>query len=273
MVDRGDLRRAGDGAAREHRPQELGEPDARPEPALDGRDHVRDAGQLALGHQVGPADRPGLADAREVVALEVDDHDVLGGVLLRLAQLAADVRRPGALDRFRPDPVATAGEEELRRARDDRPAVAGERLGMERAQARETRRQAGGVAREGRAEVLDEVHLVDVAAGDRRLHGLDRLRVGVVLPRPPPFADREPAGRPACARPRGERAPRRAAACTARAGRARARAGASSRSGSRGRRRRRGPRLRLRRSPPRAGSPRAPRGGRRRSRPPARRER
>ena len=94
------------------------------QPPLDGRDHVRDAGELALGHQVGPAHRARLADAREVVALEVDDHHVLGGVLLGLAQLAADAGRPGALDRLRPDPVAAAGEEELGRGGDDRPAVA-----------------------------------------------------------------------------------------------------------------------------------------------------
>ena len=76
-------------------------------------------GELPLRHQLRPADRPGLADTREVVALEVDDHHVLGGVLLAL-----DVHpgRPRALDRLGHEPAPAAGEEELGRGRDDRPA-------------------------------------------------------------------------------------------------------------------------------------------------------
>ena len=80
---------------------------------LHGRDHVGHAGELPLGHQVGPAHGAGLAHAREVVALEVDDHDVLGRVLLGVAQLAAHAGRPCPLDRLRPDAVAAAREEEL----------------------------------------------------------------------------------------------------------------------------------------------------------------
>ena len=110
----GDLRRAGHRAAREDRAEQLGKTDVVAQPPLDGRDHVGDAGELALGHQVGPAHGARLADAREVVALEVDDHHVLGRVLLGLAQLAVHSGRPGALDRLRPDPVAAASEEELR---------------------------------------------------------------------------------------------------------------------------------------------------------------
>ena len=42
-----------------------------------------------VGHQLRPAHRAGLAHAREVVALEVDDHRVLGRVLLRPGRSAA----------------------------------------------------------------------------------------------------------------------------------------------------------------------------------------
>ena len=73
------------------------------------------------GRQLGPADAARLADAREVVALEVDDHHVLGQVLRRLDRLACG---RGPLDRARPDAAARAGEEELGRAGHDRPAVA-----------------------------------------------------------------------------------------------------------------------------------------------------
>ena len=64
LVDRGDLRRAGDRAAGERRVQDLGEPGVRPQTPLDRRDEVRDAGELALAHQLRPADGAGLADAR-----------------------------------------------------------------------------------------------------------------------------------------------------------------------------------------------------------------
>ena len=62
-------------------------------------------------------------------------------------------------------------EEELRRGGDDRPAVAGQRPRPER---REARGQRGRIAVEVRAQVLDEIDLVDVAAPDRLAHRLDR---------------------------------------------------------------------------------------------------
>ena len=68
--------------------EQLGEADVGAERALDPRDEVRDARELALCHQLRPAHRPGLADAGEVVALEVDDHHVLGGVLFPFDVLA-----------------------------------------------------------------------------------------------------------------------------------------------------------------------------------------
>ena len=96
---------------------------------LDGRDHVLDAGELARRHELGPAHGARRADAREVVPLEVDDHHVLGRVLLRLAELRAAPRGRVPLIGIVQTPVAAAGEEELGRRGDHRPAVADERPG------------------------------------------------------------------------------------------------------------------------------------------------
>ena len=97
--------------------------------SLHRRDHVLDAGELPRRHELRPAHGAWLADAREVVPLEVDDHHVLGRVLLGGTQLGGGAARARALDRHRPDPVAAAGEEELRRGGHDRPVVGDERLG------------------------------------------------------------------------------------------------------------------------------------------------
>ena len=86
VVDRGDLRGARDRAAREQRGQRLGPADIRAQVALDDGDEVDDAGHLARRHEARPAHRAWLADPAEVVALEVDDHHVLGGVLGRRPQ-------------------------------------------------------------------------------------------------------------------------------------------------------------------------------------------
>ena len=161
-----------------------------------------------------------LADARQVVPLEVDDHHVLGCVLLGGCEVAARAERPRALDRLRPDPPAAAGKEQLRRGGDDRPAVPDERPRRERPQRRQRLRQPTRIARERRGEMLDEVDLVDVAGGDRRPHRLDRRAVLLLRPGPLPRAD--PNAPPAW---RAGSWPdlrlRPAAAGTARAGRAR----------------------------------------------------
>src|SRR5579859_4340355 len=60
---------------------------------------------------------------------------------------------------------------------------------MERLQRRECAGEPGRVTLELRGEMLHEVDLVDVAAGDRRAHRLDRRRVRLVRPGPCPVAD------------------------------------------------------------------------------------
>ena len=95
---------------------------------------------------------------------------------------------------------------------------------MERRERRQARGEAGGIALERRVQVLDEVDLIDVAASDRLLDGLDRRRIGLVVPGAPPLADRNAPGAGGCSSAGGF-GRRAAAAGTARAGRARARVG------------------------------------------------
>jgi hypothetical protein len=64
-------------------------------------------------HQFRPADAPVLADAGQVVPLEVDDHHVLGGVLLGLQQPVLRAQRPRPLDRLRPHAAPAPCEKEL----------------------------------------------------------------------------------------------------------------------------------------------------------------
>ena len=200
------------------------------------RDEVRDAGELALGHQLGPEDRARLAHPREVVPLEVDDHHVLCAVLLALD---VDAGGPGALDRHGHEPVAAAGEEELGRGRHDRPAAAGERLRVEWAQVAEGQRERGRIARERRREVLDEVHLVDVAAGDRRAHRPDRGGVALVVPAALPLPDLVAGRRDARGCSTGRTRQARTGSGHGSGGRQRGRGGSRPRARSRGRGRRR----------------------------------
>jgi hypothetical protein len=153
---------------------------------------VGDSGQLALGEQLGPADGTGDADPRQVVALEVDDHHVLGGVLLRLDR---DARGTRPLDRRGTDDRAAFLQQELGRRGDDRPAVALERRRLERPQRSEGGSERERVTAELGPQVLDEVHLVDVALVNRVAHRLDRGCVGRRAPGLVPLAGAEPASR------------------------------------------------------------------------------
>src|SRR5207248_8716964 len=111
---------------------------------------------------------------------------VLGRVLRIVDVLAGG---PGPLDRARHELSAASRQEELRRGGDDRPAVAGERSRHEWPQVRERGRELRGLALEGGRQVLDEVHLVDVAARDRLPNRLDRLAVLGIAPAALPGAE------------------------------------------------------------------------------------
>ena len=104
-------------------------------------------GQLALRHQLRPAHRARLADAREVVALEVDDHHVLGRVLLVVDVLAERAR---ALDRHRHEHGRRAGRGRARARRRRSPSPRpSSGAGAADAAARARRRARAGRRRNG----------------------------------------------------------------------------------------------------------------------------
>ena len=130
---------------------------------------------------------------------------MLGRVLRALDVLAG---RTGALDRHRDEPRAAAGEEQLGRGGDDRPARRRRTGAAAAGAAARALARAARVAGERRGEMLDEVDLVDVAARDRGAHRLDRLCVALVVPGPLPLASSYPTVRrapaPLGADPAGE---------------------------------------------------------------------
>ena len=89
------------------------------------RDEVRDVREALRLEEALDLHRPGPADAREVVAAEVDEHHVLGPVLLGgeqpLGVAVARARRAG--DRVHRRARPSALDERLRRRADERDAV------------------------------------------------------------------------------------------------------------------------------------------------------
>jgi hypothetical protein len=210
QVDRRDLRGTRDRAARKRRMEQRRQADTRSQGSLDPRDEMLDPRERPRRHQLGPPHAALLADAREIIALEVDDHQVLGGVLRRREQFLAPTEGPRPLDGHRPDAVPAPREEQLRRRRDDCPAVALEHppggvAERELARLCQVAQPGGERARrpgKRRAEVLDEVDLVDVAARDRGTHRLHRRGVLLCRPGPLPRTEREQvARRTRCRRP------------------------------------------------------------------------
>ena len=120
-LHRADLGRARERARRQHRAQRVGRVDARAQRARDARDDVHDVRVRLDGHEGVDRDRPVLADAPEVVAPEVDEHDVLGALLLVGEQPLGDAgvlgrvgaARPRARDRPRRDVPAADGQQRL----------------------------------------------------------------------------------------------------------------------------------------------------------------
>ncbi len=85
-------------------------------------------GQVEHARDAFDADAPRLADTAQIVALEIDDHDVLGPILRRREELLATgaPARVGALDGARLHGAATVeGEEPLGRVADERGGAVG----------------------------------------------------------------------------------------------------------------------------------------------------
>src|SRR5207253_2881052 len=78
---RAHLRATRDRAARKYRPQHLARPGIRTQPAAHVRHDVMDVRVALHRHQLADRDAAWLTDAAEIVALEVDQHDVLGALL------------------------------------------------------------------------------------------------------------------------------------------------------------------------------------------------
>ena len=190
QLHRPDLRRARDRAARERGREQVERVATRRQPAGHRRDEVLDGGRPLEPAEARHADGARRADPAEVVAEDVDDHHVLGAVLLAREQLAGEravlvagpAARPGALDRVGRD-VAVRGRP--RGTAPARPTGSPRRPAPSRAcrgtPAIAERRVAGPqpaverprVAVERRREAAGQVRLVDVAAGDELADGLD----------------------------------------------------------------------------------------------------
>ena len=131
------------------------------------------------GEQVGHLDGADFRHAAEIVAQQIDDHEVLGALLFVdgepgleariLARRASSRRR--ALHRARRNVLALAAEEQLGRerkdvelARMDQRAVGHALLAPERRVKRDR------IAGEGEVVLQGEIDLIDVAGGDIVLH-------------------------------------------------------------------------------------------------------
>ena len=101
------LRRPGDRTAGEGGPQQVNGPQLRPQPAADLRDEVMNEPVRFQATDRRHAYRAVAADAAQIVAQQVHDHDIFGTVLLAVQQLLdaclilgrRGTTRPGALDR------------------------------------------------------------------------------------------------------------------------------------------------------------------------------
>ena len=175
-IDGGDLGRTRHRPAREGRLEDVREPGVRPEPSLDGGDHVLDPGELARRHELGPPNGAGAhTRERSLRSRSTIITCSAASFSTRVAPRLAE--RPRPLDRHRPDPVAASGEEELGRSGDDGPAVGDERIAMQRPKRRESRGERPRIAGEGRPQVLYEIDLIHVAPRDGVAHVLDCLAI------------------------------------------------------------------------------------------------
>ena len=144
-LHRPDLGRAGDRAARIDGAEHVDRAEAVLELGGDGRGHLQD-GRIGLDReQLGHLDAARFGDSRQIVAQEIDDHQVFGALLgIACERRGVGVARGGALHRPGRHIAALEREEELRRegedpvgAGEDDAAMAGPRLGAERGIKRE----------------------------------------------------------------------------------------------------------------------------------------
>ena len=198
QLHRAHLRSAADRARGEARPEHLERRHPVAQLADDLRDEVRDVGEPLDLHVAGHVDGARLADAGEVVAAEVDEHHVLGAILLGGEQpLGVALGRLGrAGDRAEAGAAVLAGHEPLGRRADERDPV---ELEQEQVRRRvDTPQRPVDVERGGRGGPFGPLRghaLEDVAGDDVVLHLLHHLQVA------------RPVGRAANRRSRAARLP------------------------------------------------------------------
>src|SRR5204862_5266726 len=118
-------RRAGDGTTRKGSAQKIDRAKTRTHLAHHRRDQVKYRRVGFEGAELGYRHTSVAADAREVVAQQIDDHNVLGIILFTCQQLSGKAlillgrapSWPRALDGARLDPAIAQGQESLRRGR------------------------------------------------------------------------------------------------------------------------------------------------------------
>ena len=191
-----DLGSAGQRAGREDRAQRVEGIELRPQPRLHMRDEMEDVAVALDLHVLADRDGPGPGHAPQVVAAQIDQHDVLGPLLRVLLELFGQPRvlpRIGtawarARDRVGRQPVALHLEEQLRRRADD----------LERGRADEEqvragvdapkravqpdaiqRRPGGGIGRQIERLATSQYDLDGLPGRDGVLGDLDRVDVGV----------------------------------------------------------------------------------------------
>ncbi|OIQ77427.1 hypothetical protein GALL_408760 [mine drainage metagenome] len=180
------LRRSGDRTAREERSEDLEQPAAGFDRGLHRRRHLPD-GRQAL-ELVAPRHRNAAAasQARQIVAQQIDDHQVLGAILGRRPQLARQrvvlgrvaAARARALHRPRRQPIAVAAEEQLGRQRQHllpaqvEPCAIGGRLSPAQRVVQRARAVHAATSQTQRV-----IGLVDLAARHRAADLLEVVRV------------------------------------------------------------------------------------------------
>ena len=195
------LRGPGHRAAGEEGRQDPGQGD--PGPGGHGRGHLEE-GRVGLDgeERTGP-DAAGLGDPAQVVAEHIDDHQVLGPVLLRAGQprfqpgvlLRGSPPPPGSLHRPGDDPVPLEAEEEFRRGGSD-PVPAGLEKGPRPLPLSPDHpgEECPGVAPERAGEAVGVIHLVGLAPGDPPLDLFDRPAVPGLADRGGPLRELPPSG-------------------------------------------------------------------------------
>ena len=180
------LGRAGDRAARVEGGEDVGQRHVRAQAGTHGGRHLQHAAVTAHVEQGGRVDAAGDGDATEVVAQQVDDHQVFGAVFRVLRQgggaFGVDgftlAGRRGALHRPRQQLAARVAHEQFGRQRHHRAAV---RQGDQGAiRHRLARAQAGVQVEQGaegvEAQAVGKIDLVGVAGGDVVVDARQRLR-------------------------------------------------------------------------------------------------